>query len=123
VFAYDSTPKSDGAGFDPLTFTAIADALVSPLGKLVTLTHGSAVFSPNPWSSWANFSFTISYAQFRQATIYANSQAILNGYSLSPNPEAYVLNDIHLNAEMHYTFTLPSTLGWSMQNLTLTQLS
>lgn len=123
VFANGFTPPGDSANFDDLAFVAIASALVGPGGKLVTVQPGSATHQASTWTEWLNFNYHISYNQFAAAIALANTQAVQYGYTLTPGPENYVLLSTHLNAEMHYTQTLPSTMGWSMQNLTITQVS
>lgn len=123
LFGNASKPSGDGVGYDDLTFTTIVSALVSPLGRLVSLEPGTALFQSAPWTGWADFSVVISQAQFARGLRAAAPVARAFGDTLSLNPADYLLIETHLNAELHFTPATPATLGWSMQNLTIAQLS
>ena len=123
LFSNGGFPTQDGSGFDNLSNTAIADAWVAPFSKLISVQHGSTYIQARPWLGFTPFAFTVSGAQFARALAQAAPQARANHYNLSLNPADYVLNSLHLNAEMHYTSKLVATMGWSMRNLTLSQLA
>ena len=121
LFENGANPKTDGSGFDTLTNTAISSPLVSPLGQLVTLVPNSAVFQNVPWTNFKKFAFTMNQAQFISALELALPWAQKYGDTLSLDPTNYILNLVHLNAELHYTQQYPTQLGWSMRNLLLMQ--
>lgn len=120
LFANNEYPTEDSANFDVGTSSVIIAPLVSPLGKLVTLQAGSAVYQPLPWSGWKTFAFSMSQSQFASALKKAQPVARQHHVTLNTNPADYVLSATHLNAELHYSKKMPATLGWSMRNLTLT---
>jgi hypothetical protein len=80
----------------------------------VTPVLGSAVQTGTPWLGFRHFQWTLSQAQFVGALKYLIAK--YPGRITSTDPTRYVLNEIHLNAEFHYSPT-PAELGWSMRGL------
>jgi hypothetical protein len=67
-----------------------------------------------PWTGWRHFQWTIDQAQFVAALKYLAAK--YPGKITSTDPTQYVLVQVHLNAEFHYSPT-PAELGWSMRGL------
>jgi hypothetical protein len=82
--------------------------------QFLTPVQGSASATGAPWSGWRHFQWTIDQAQFVAALKYLN--ASFPGKLTSTDPTQYVLVEVHLNAEFHYS-PAPAELGWSMQGL------
>lgn len=123
LFSNGGTPSQDGSGFDTLTNTAIADAFCAPFSQLVTIGAGSEAFQSQTWRGLRTFRYTMSQDQFAAALAAAAPLAAAHGYTLPVEPDQYAIASLHLNAELHYTHNKPATLGWSMANLQLTQVS
>ena len=117
LFNHGTSRYTDGANFDQPTQTTIVAPAVMPTSNFVTLMPNSATLQSQPWTGWKHFAFTVSQAQFAAGIAGVSRLAASQGYALSTNPGDYKLMSTHLNAELHYTPSMPSTLGWSMQNL------
>jgi hypothetical protein len=82
--------------------------------QFLTPGPGSAVETGTPWLGWRHFQWTISRAQFVGALKYLIAN--YPGRITSTDPTRFVLDEIHLNAEFHYS-PAPAELGWSMRGL------
>ena len=122
LFGNGTVPLHDGSGFDSQSDTAIANGYAEPWSKVVTWVPGTALYQAAPWRGSRQFVFTVSQAQFAAAIALAQPRAQAYGRTLSTDPANYLLTATHLNAELHYTATMPTTLGWSMWGLAIVQL-
>jgi len=80
--------------------------------QFLTLAQGSASYTGASWLGWRHFQWTINQAQFVAALKYMVAK--YPGKITSTDPTQYVLSEVHLNAEFHYS-PAPAELGWSMR--------
>jgi hypothetical protein len=84
--------------------------------QFLTPMQGSALETGTPWVGWQHFQWTIDQAQFVAALKYLIAK--YPGKITSTDPTQYVLDEVHLNAEFHYS-PAAAELGWSMRGLTV----
>jgi hypothetical protein len=92
----------------------ILDAPLDAGQQFLSLAQGSVSATGTPWTGWRHFQWTIDQAQFVAALKYLAAK--YPGKITSTDPTQYVLVQVHLNAEFHYSPT-PAELGWSMRGL------
>ena len=117
LFTLDVNPKRDVAQIDTLTNTVIASHPLSSYTSGVNILPGSSQLQSSPWRGWKTFAWTIEESQFA-AGIEMVARAFPT-FALSKSTADYQLASTHLNAEIHYASAYPTTLGWSMRNLTI----
>ena len=101
--------------YDAAEHIYILDApLQTDQQEFLTVTKGSAIATGAPWSGWRHFQWSIDQAQFVSAIKYLANK--FPGKITSTDPTQYVLVEVHLNAEFHYS-PAPAELGWSMKGL------
>jgi hypothetical protein len=80
--------------------------------QFITLVQGSESATGTPWTGFRHFQWSIDQTQFVAALKYLVAK--FPGKITSTDPTQYVLDEVHLNAEFHYS-PAPAELGWSMQ--------
>lgn len=88
-----------------------------PLGtdtQFLTKASTSGSSTGIPWLGWRHFQWTIDQAQFFAALNQLAAQ--YPAKVQSTDVTSYVLVEVHLNAEFHYS-PAPAELGWSMRGL------
>jgi hypothetical protein len=116
LFGNGDTHPQFGTGYNE---PSNAYTIASPLGidqQFVTAAPGSATMAADPWIGWQHFAWSISQSQFVAALTYLMTQ--YPGKVTSADPAAYVLSEMHLNAEFHFQ-PAPAELGWSMTGWTV----
>jgi hypothetical protein len=103
-----------GTLYDPSEKVYILNSPLAADQKFLTQVQGSATTTGIPWLGWRHFQWTIDQAQFAAAIKYL--VATYPGKITSTDTTQYVLDEVHLNAEFHYS-PAPAELGWSMQGL------
>jgi hypothetical protein len=87
-----------------------------PLGtdtQFLTKASASDLSTGTPWLGWRHFQWTIDQAQFAAGLKYLVAH---NGNVVTTDPTGYVFEEVHLNAEFHYS-PEPAELGWSMRGM------
>jgi hypothetical protein len=102
--------------YDKAEDVYILEAPLAADQQFLTLAQGSVSVTGTPWIGWRHFQWTIDQTQFVGALKYLAAK--YPGKITSTDPTQYVLSEVHLNAEFHYSPT-PAELGWSMQGLNI----
>ncbi len=100
----------------PERFYILDTPLQADQPQYITLAKGSMSATGTPWVGYRHFQWSIDQAQFVAGIKYLSSQ--FPGKITSTDPTQYVLTEVHLNAEFHYS-PAPAELGWSMKGLKL----
>ena len=100
--------------FDAAENIYILDAPLNTSQEFLSLAKGSVPATGTPWVGWHHFQWTIDQTQFITALKYLAEK--YPGRITSTDPTQYVLVEVHLNAEFHYS-PAPAELGWSMRGL------
>jgi len=103
-----------GTLYDPSEKVYILNSPLAGGQQFVTLVQGSATATGTPWVGWRHYQWTIDQAQFAAALRYLVAK--YPGKITSTDPTQYVFDEVHLNAEFHYS-PAPAELGWSMRGL------
>ena len=101
-----------GTGYDVPSNTYMLNSPLLPNQRYVTVTTGSATATGTPWLGWQQFSWSVSEAQFVAGLQFLATQ--YPGTVETVDPTQYVLEEVHLNAELHFNPN-PAELGWSMR--------
>jgi hypothetical protein len=105
-----------GTLYDASEKVYILNSPLAPRQQFLTQVQGSATSTGTPWTGWRHFEWTIDQAQFAAALKYLVAK--YPGKIQSTDTTQYVLDEVHLNAEFHYS-PASAELGWSMQGLKL----
>jgi hypothetical protein len=103
-----------GTLYDPSEKVYILNSPLTANQQFLTPVQGSASTTGTPWLGWRHFQWTVDQAQFAAAIKYLVTA--YPGKITSIDTTQYVLDEVHLNAEFHYS-PAPAELGWSMQGL------
>lgn len=114
IFSNRDGSPAVGSGYDSPSNTYMLNSPIGVDQSFVTQAPGSASFMGIPWLGWRHFEWSVSRAQFAAALSYLVAQFPANVHSTDPT--AYVLVEVHLNAEFHFQPD-PAELGWSMTGL------
>jgi hypothetical protein len=111
LFNNGQTNPVVGTGYDAPSNTYLLNSPLAGVQRFVTQVPGSASTTGTPWLGWQHYEWSVSQAQFVAAINYLIAQ--FPGEVTTTAPSAYVLAEVHLNAEFHYQPD-PAELGWSM---------
>jgi hypothetical protein len=116
LFSNGETHPQLGTGYDVPSNSYMIDPPLGTDQQFVTAAQGSATTAGAPWLGWQHFAWSINQRQFAAALTYLMAQ--FPGKVASNDPAAYVLAELHLNAEFHFQ-PEPAELGWSMRGWTV----
>jgi len=105
-----------GTLYDPSEKVYILNSPLAAGQQFLSLAQGSATSGGKTWAGWRHFQWTIDQVQFVNALKYLVEK--YPGKITSTDPTQYVFDEVHLNAEFHYS-PAPAELGWSMRGLTV----
>ena len=116
IFSNGEPNQVVGSGYDPDSNSYMLNSPLAGATQFVTQVQGSAATTGTPWLGFQHYEWSISQAQFVAGLNYLVAQ--FPGKVQSTDPTAYVLAEVHLNAEFHFQPD-PAELGWSMSGWTV----
>jgi hypothetical protein len=116
IFNNGNANKVLGSRYDQDSNSYLLNSALGGDQQFVTQVQGSASTTGTPWLGWQHYEWSISQAQFVAALNYLVAE--FPGAVQSTDPTAYVLAEVHLNAEFHFQPD-PAELGWSMSGWTV----
>jgi hypothetical protein len=114
LFGNGDMRPTTGTTYDAPSNSYVFDPPLGPGQQFVTMTPGTTPTQSAPWVGWQHFQWSTSEAQFAAMLNYMAAQ--YPGTIQSKNPQDYLLAEIHLNAEFHYSPS-QAELGWSMRGM------
>jgi hypothetical protein len=116
IFSNGKTNSVVGSSYDAPSNTYQLNSPLEGDQQYIAQTPGSASTTGTPWLGWRHFGWSMSQPQFAAAIAYLIEQ--YPGKVTTSDPAAYVLAEVHLNAEFHFQ-PEPAELGWSMTGWTI----
>jgi hypothetical protein len=116
IFDNGETNPVVGTGYDAPSNTYLLNSPLEGAQQFVTQVPGSASTTGTPWAGWQHYEWSVSQAQFVAAINHLVAQ--YPGQVTTTDPTAYVLAEVHLNAEFHFQPD-SAELGWSMTGWTV----